>query len=315
MERDDKIMLDIRPLRFADHGLVADFFSRYPPRISEYTFTNLFVWRHARPVYFVEVAGALIFLIRTDGNDNAGEKFLIFGPPAGEVALPAVINALGDKCVGACRLAGAAVAQLQEQGLQVEADRDNADYVYRVRDLAALAGRRYAKKRNQVKRCLQSLHCAYEPITAANIAECLDLQESWCRVRACGREPGLCSEYIAIREIFKQYRRLGLLGGAVRVDNRLQAYAIGGQLSPGVAVCHFEKAMPGFPGLGQLINQWFAEYGLAAFMFVNREQDLGIPGLRQAKESYYPHHMVEKYNAFFGKSRRLSQPTKAPCSS
>jgi hypothetical protein len=65
-------------------------------------------------------------------------------------------------------------------------------------------------------------------------------------------------------------------------------------LSPGIAVWHFEKAMADVPGLGQLINQWFARYGLGGFTFVNREQDLGIPGLRQAKESYYPAHLVGK---------------------
>jgi hypothetical protein len=55
--------------------------------------------------------------------------------------------------------------------------------------------------------------------------------------------------------------------------------------------------MPGIQGLGQLINQWFARYSLKGFDFVNREQDLGIPGLRQAKRSYYPHHMVDKFSA------------------
>ena len=58
--------------------------------------------------------------------------------------------------------------------------------------------------------------------------------------------------------------------------------------------------MPGIPGLGQLINQWFALYSLMDFDFVNREQDLGIPGLRQAKQSYYPHHMVNKFSALMG---------------
>jgi len=62
-------------------------------------------------------------------------------------------------------------------------------------------------------------------------------------------------------------------------------------------VWHFEKAMPDIQGLGQLINQWFSLHSLRGFEFVNREQDLGIPGLRQAKESYFPHHMVEKFTA------------------
>jgi len=170
--------------------------------------------------------------------------------------------------------------------------------VYRVGDLAELSGRRYHKKRNLVRRCLDAYDCQYESITGQNVAECMEMQDRWCEARRCGREPGLCAEYVAIREAFTHDEELQLIGGGVRVEGRIEAYAIGEQLGSGTAVCHFEKAMPGFGGLGQVINQWFAKYSLSEFEFVNREQDLGIPGLRQAKQSYYPHHMVEKFNAF-----------------
>ncbi|MHB1014773.1 MAG: phosphatidylglycerol lysyltransferase domain-containing protein, partial [Desulfurivibrionaceae bacterium] len=69
---------------------------------------------------------------------------------------------------------------------------------------------------------------------------------------------------------------------------------VGEELNPSTAVCHFEKAMPQFHGLAQLINQWFAKNNLADFAYINREQDLGIPGLRKAKESYFPERLVEK---------------------
>jgi hypothetical protein len=95
--------------------------------------------------------------------------------------------------------------------------------------------------------------------------------------------------------MFENFKELDLIGGAIRVDGVIQAFAIAEQLSPGVAVCHFEKALPGIQGLGQLINKWFALRGLKDFTFINREQDLGVPGLRQAKKSYHPHHLVEKY--------------------
>jgi hypothetical protein len=102
--------------------------------------------------------------------------------------------------------------------------------------------------------------------------------------------------------MFAYYNELGLTGGAIRVNGEIQAFTVGEQLAPGAAVCHFEKAMPGVQGLGQLINQWFAKYSLTGFEFVNREQDLGIAGLRQAKKSYYPFKMVDKYTITFPKS-------------
>jgi hypothetical protein len=120
------------------------------------------------------------------------------------------------------------------------------------------------------------------------------MQENWCKTRDCGRNPGLCNEANAIAETFAHFEDFGLLGGAIRVDGTIQAYAFAEELHPGTAVWHFEKAMANIPGLGQLINQWFSKNGLSDFDFVNREQDLGVQGLRQAKKSYFPHHMVGK---------------------
>ena len=97
-------------------------------------------------------------------------------------------------------------------------------------------------------------------------------------------------------------------GGVIRINGAVQAYAIAEELHPGTAVWHFEKAMGGIPGLGQLINQWFAKYGLSGFKYVNREQDLGIPGLRQAKRSYFPDHMVAKYSIAISTSQPFTIP-------
>ena len=187
--------------------------------------------------------------------------------------------------------------------LLVSTDRDNSDYLYRVTDLAELAGRRFHKKRNLVKQCLAAYRCEYEALTPELIVECSDMQDRWCKLRQCGQDPGLCSEYMAIRNVFDHFEDLHLIGGAIRVDGLIQAYAVGEDLRPGTAVCHFEKAMPDFRGLAQLMNCWFAKYALKDFEFENREQYLGIPGLRQAKESYYPHHMVDKFNAWFSTAR------------
>ena len=114
------------------------------------------------------------------------------------------------------------------------------------------------------------------------------MQKRWCASRSCTSEPALCNEYASILSMFKNFKELDLIGGAIRVDGEIQAFAIAEQLGPGIAVCHFEKALSGIQGLGPLINQWFALYGLKDFTFINREQDLGIPGLRQAKQSYRP---------------------------
>lgn len=285
-------MLTTSPLELKDQPLVMERLRRYPPEVSELTFTNLFVWRKSRPITFAEVDGSLVFFV--EAQEAGVVRRVMFGPPVGEASALEVIESLGEEIEGAVRMAHKGANELAVAGFRMEEDRDNWDYVYRVEDLSELAGRRFHKKRNQVKQCLEAHECMHEKITEQNLPECVDFQERWCKARQCGAEPGLCRENLAVREMLEHYRELGLFGSAVRVDGRIEAYAVGEELSPGTAVCHFEKGMPGVQGLGQLVNQWFAGYSLGDYEFLNREQDMGIPGLRQAKESYYPHHMVEK---------------------
>lgn len=289
-------MIDVKPLNLDSRNQISDFAGRYPPEISELTFTNLFVWRHSRPVFFTCLLDSLVFLVHGKGQGDYPD--IVLGAPLGGASAGEVARAFAGDIAGFVRVPEAAAMDLKAAGFTIEPDRDNADYVYRVKDLAELAGRRYAKKRNLVKQCLEVYECRYERVEADVVSECADMQDRWCRARRCGQTPGLCREYVAVRESFSHWKTLGLVGGAVRINGRIEAFAIGEALRPDTAVCHFEKAMPGFQGLGQLINQWFARYALEGFEFENREQDLGIAGLRQAKKSYHPAHMVEKYTAW-----------------
>ena len=284
-------MVDIHPLGLADRKTVTEFLRRHPPEISEHTFTNLFIWQPSRPIFIAETDNSLLFLVKSADEQGA---YILYGPPAGTVAIPEILSVFGNNVAGAVRLPEKGLKNLPANRFIVTPDRDNSDYVYRVEDLAELGGRRYAKKRNKIKQCLTNHSCDYVPITPDLLKECEIMQENWCNSRDCGRNPGLCNEANAIAESFAHYEDFNLLGGAIRVDGTIQAYAIAEELHPGTAVWHFEKAMAHIPGLGQLINQWFSKYGLSEFEFVNREQDLGVPGLRQAKKSYFPHHMVDK---------------------
>jgi len=286
-------MVKLQILDLDHRSLIKKYFSRNPPEISEHTFTNLFAWRRSRPIYFSLIADSLLLFINTD--DTRYNQKLLFGKPVGKLSTSSAIDILRDDIVGAVRLSVDAVADLSTTNHTINIDRDNADYVYRIEDLSLLSGRHYAKKRNQITKCLKQYHCEYEPVTISLVPQCIAMQERWCASRSCTSEPALCNEYASILSMFKNFKELDLIGGAIRVDGVIQAFAIAEQLSPGVAVCHFEKALPGVQGLGQLINKWFALHGLKDFTFINREQDLGVPGLRLAKKSYHPHHLVEKY--------------------
>lgn len=277
------------PLSLDDRAMVNDYLRRFPPEISELTFTNLYVWRQSRPVLTDIVHNSLIFFTQTPHG------LMVLGNPAGPASLADILHEYGGRIVGVDRFPKAMLTgQVFPSGTRIIEDRDNADYVYRRHDLATLAGRNFSKKRNHINQCLSSYACCYEIITPEVIPECLTMQDRWCAARDCHKEPGLCGEYLAITETLRHYHEFGLTGGAIRIDGTVEAFTVGEALNPTTAVCHFEKAMAAFQGLGQLINQRFADNNLAGFTFINREQDLGIAGLRRAKESYHPDHLVEK---------------------
>ncbi|MHC4481140.1 MAG: DUF2156 domain-containing protein [Planctomycetota bacterium] len=282
-------MEELKPLEWSDRGRVVEHLRRFPPAISEHTFTNLYVWRFHRPIRLVEVEAALLFVGLRDGRRR------LFGPPVGPIGAAELLEFLRQAEVESLeRLPEAAADELRRAGLRVTPDRDNADYVYLRRDLAELDGRRYHAKKNLVNQCLSSYDCEYCEVTEANLDEAAEMVERWFAEREMDQSVGLAEEYWAIRETLDNYAGLGLRGGAVRIGGRIEALTIGQALSDDTAVVHFEKAIGAYTGLYQLINQWFCRHGLTQFEYVNREQDLGIPGLRRAKKSYQPHHMVDK---------------------
>jgi hypothetical protein len=284
--------VDVSPLELAHRAEVNECLRRCPPEISEHTFTNLYVWREWRPVFLANVADALCFL-----EEHEGERHLL-GPPIGDADPVRIAAELREAGVEHCvRLPQGTAQALREAGLTVEADRNNSDYVYWRQDLVELPGRAYHRQKNLVNRCLARFRCEYCELTAEVVDEVGDMQDRWCAEKDCGQSPTLCAEYRAIGDTLARFAQFGLLGGAVRIDGRIEAYTVGESLNPGTAVVHFEKAMRPYEGLYQVVNQWFCRHALTGFEFVNREQDLGIPGLRKAKESYHPHHMVDKYVA------------------
>lgn len=281
--------MTLRPLTLDDRLSVTEYLRRFPPEISELTFTNLYAWRHTRPIWTEEFKDSLLLFAETKMG------LVLLGNPVGPVALTEVFKEYGSRISGADRFPRERLAGVTlPPGATAVEDRDNADYVYRREGLATLAGRHFTRKRNHINQCLAAYDCQYEMITPETVPECLAMQERWCAARDCRTEPGLCGEYQAIEETLRHYGEFPLTGCAIRIEGNIEAFTVGEALNPSTAVCHFEKAMPQFQGLAQVVNQWFARDNLAGFAYVNREQDLGIPGLRKAKESYFPDHMVEK---------------------
>ena len=176
--------------------------------------------------------------------------------------------------------------------LTVQPDRANWDYLYLAQNLIDLPGKAYHGKRNHVARFRRSFEYTYEDITAENAAECLEMAEQW---RSANENPAdFEDEMKAMRRAFAAWEPLGFSGGLLRVEGKVIAFTAGEPISEQTYDLHFEKAFTGYEGAYAAINQEFAARQLKGYSLINREEDMGLEGLRKAKESYRPTAMFEK---------------------
>ena len=174
-------------------------------------------------------------------------------------------------------------------------DRNNSDYIYLAKDLINLSGNKYHRKKNHLNQFIKNHAFEYHPLNAELVKRVLGMQETWCQIRECVLKPDLLAEDFAVREALTHFEELGYQGGAILINSVVEAFSLGEPLNEDTAVIHIEKANPDVLGLYAAINQLFCLNAWSKVTYINREQDMGVEGLRKAKESYYPHHMVNKY--------------------
>jgi uncharacterized protein len=289
---------DFKTLELEDRTFIHDVLWRYGPGISEMTFTNLFIWRgHYR--FQWAVYRDWLFVICNEAAKGV-YAFQPVGPSSRKEAVVVLLEWLRDeKNMDNPLIERADERCVTELGgvdhIVIEPLRDHFDYVYRREDLVRLAGSKYRSKRNHINRLLRFYAFEYEPLREIHIEDCLSLQEKWCQMNRCADDLDLLSEDEAIREILTQHNALHVQGAVIIIEGRVGAFTVGERLNDNTVVIHIEKADPDIPGLYPLINQQFCENMQDGALYINREQDLGLDGLRKAKLSYYPDHLVEKY--------------------
>ncbi len=286
-----------RPLELEDRAVVTGLLEKDPPRVSELTFTNLFMWRRRYRTVLSVAHDCLVVVLTPPGE----APFAL--PPHG----PGDRTRALDFCrrVLAPHNRGAVVRRADRDfvdrvakpaGWRAEHDPDQSDYVYLTENLIHLAGKKYHRKKNHLNQFLKNYQFEYRPLTADLVDQVLAMQDNWCTLRQCATDPELVDEDQAIHEALTHFGRLDFSGGAILIDGRIEAFSLGERLNPDTAVIHIEKADPDVPGLYAAINQRFCRETWAGLTYVNREQDLGIEGLRQAKLSYRPVLMIDKFD-------------------
>jgi hypothetical protein len=226
---------------------------------------------------------------------------LFFLPPIGPNSIQIIIELFeSEKFLEIHRVPESILSSLETRdetsslNIKWKDDRDNWDYVYEKDKLISLSGRKLYQKRKWLKLFRENNDYVFYLCSKERLEDCKQLQIEWCDMNECKKNPDLEEEHKAINYARINYEELKFKGGILYVERKPIAYTLGEKLNQDTAVIHIEKALAEYQGSYQAINNLFLKYCCEDVKFVNREQDLGDPGLRQAKSSYNPHHMVKK---------------------
>lgn len=289
-------MLEFKPIALSDKDIFVEMLAVDEPKSSELTFTNLFMWRCRYRPLWVEHNGCILIIMRPKEEEPFGL------PPIGSGNKTEALKTLTEELKALdikpriARVCKSFVEKFVDRhAFKVVADRDNSDYVYLSENLINLPGNRYHRKKNHLNKFIKSYEFEYQSLDQHMVDACLDLQEDWCELKDCVENQELFEEDLAVYEALKNHAELGFKGGAILIDSKVEAFTLGELLNHETAVIHIEKANPNIQGLYAAINQMFCAKEWQDVKYINREQDLGVEGLRKAKLSYYPDHMVEKF--------------------
>lgn len=295
-------MLNFKTPEIEDREWVTECFSHAHSMNCEYTFGNIYIWRAAYKTYIARFEN---FVICRWGIDNKISYSLPIGEGNFKKAVEEIIadaKSLGitPRIYGVTESYKAILDSDFENAFSYEYDDGNNDYIYNTSELATLSGKKYHSKRNHITNFKKNNpDWSYEEITEENISECISLHTNWIEQKD-DNDSDYSFEFEAVLNGFEDYDKLGFKGGLIRINSKPVAYTYGEKLSNHCFVTHFEKAPADIQGAYAIINQEFAKSLLSdGYEFVNREEDLGLEGLRKAKQSYKPAVWLKKEVAVY----------------
>lgn len=294
----EKTMIKFKAFTLEDRALYREDLARSDERGCEFSFANLFLWGRQR--YAVVHDHVVLF--------SQFDRRTVYPWPVGDGEKKPVLDAIIEDAAARgipCRLTGlkdadiALLQQLYPDRFRFHCDRGSYDYVYDIDDLADLKGRKYQKKRNHYNRFrAANPHCEVVPLNPGNVEAVKEMVDRWYREKLqLDPQSDFQMEQAAIYKALQCWQELQMEGLVLMEGDQVLAMTMGSFLSEDTVDVHFEKAVATVDGAYTAINCEFARYIRSKYpnvRFLNREEDMGLEGLRKAKESYLPHHMVQK---------------------
>ncbi len=302
-------MIQFREIQLSDKSIIDGYLSRAEAPICDYTFVNIYAWQPIYHTAWAEVEGALVVCFALDAEVG----YMIVGAEDYGRVLTALhresmrtnsrLRLVGMSSEDASLFAAWAEANGLTEMFAVCDNPDYRDYIYSVEDLSTLVGRKYQPKRNHINKFESKYEYEFRELTPQYFQECLCLECRWQLRKAVMDNPDIAREHeckdtdekTAIRRAFDAYEELGLYGGVLLVDGHVAAFTYGSAMGEDTFCTHIEKADATMDGIFPMINRCFAR-ALAerGFRYVNREEDMGLAGLRRSKQSFYPVRLQEK---------------------
>lgn len=297
-------MLLFKSLELKDKDIIDSYLQQQNYRASDLCFTNLYCWGKKFDTQFATTPDWLFIRFK----DNSGRNSYL--KPIGTGNLKDAIDLIVEnhssfttpfQLRGVTKEMIAKIELAMPGRFNYRLNRSVSDYIYTTEKLIHLTGKKLQSKRNHINRFKRENDWKYHSLTGkpALVRECKDMLDKWMEVNKEEKDPSLAYDDYATTLMLDNFEYLNLKGGLICINNEIAAFTIGEPLTKDTVVVHVEKAFTTIHGAYTIINQQFVENEVSEFLYVNREEDMGIENLRQAKLSYHPDILLEKYNARF----------------
>ena len=293
--------MEFKPVRAQDKERIESYLQQIETRSCDMAFASIYLWRSHYHMEYAECENTIIF--------RSNEENMSFSFPIGGGDVDAALRQLKEYCVekgiplvlhSVTKEIGDYLNEHYPGEFEIKYDRDIADYIYETEALIGLKGKKYHGKKNHVNKFMKTYDWSYEEVGPDNLEECLSMLRQWKRNNCEKEDPEMVAEICVAEAALIEKDFLGLKAGLIRADGRVVAFSVGEKIHPDTFCVHIEKAYADVPGAYAVINQQFLIHEAADCRYVNREDDVGEPGLRRAKLSYHPVFMVEKGGASAG---------------
>lgn len=288
--------MEFHSVDYSHLPVISKYFNQFKEYSCEFSPINMLIWQDYFGFSFCIEEGVLY-------SKNCIDSKTTFGIPFAK-DMPKAINKLKEYA----QKNGIPLALFGGQGerletltaqmpnaFRLEPIRDSFEYIYNSSDLANLSGKKYHSKRNHISTFKKKYNWSYEELNCKNSCDVLKFLSHWYSSYTEKAADTMEFEKRGISKILNGPEINGMRGGVLRVDGNIIAFSLGCEISPEVFDVNFEKALVEFDGAYAMINQQFVLNSLKDYKYINREEDMGLEGLRKAKLSYKPEILLEKY--------------------